>query len=397
MKFSSTISDINKVLQKIMPVLPPKSTIPVLEHLHVTLEGNTLQLIATDQNITIMSKIEVEGLEDGKVLVPGRKFNEIIGALSNYEGNLEFTTNPENYEIRISEASGNFNLKGLNPEEYLDIPELFEPQKTNFDELREADGTIDSSEPTAFFKNKDIINLCNKTIFAVSNDDFRPAMTGVLFQFRENYVSAVSTDSYRLVKAVVRSEKVAFPQDFDIIIPSKTIELLRKVDNDVVMSVIYQGDKLSHAKFEFGTTTFISKVINEKFPPYETVIPNNNEFIATISRDKFMDAIRVIGRVTSNVSKQIKLALDTNKIIVSGEDEESGSGGVKTLNCEYNGKEIEIGFNFKYLNDALNHVEDDDTIGGMVEMSFSEPNKPALIKPKQDHEDLLMLIMPVRL
>lgn len=390
MKFKAKISDLQKVLQVTLPAIPPKSTLPVLEHLHFTLENNQLRLISTDQYITIMSSIEVDGYLDGKVLVPGRKINEIIKALG-AGTEIEFSANPENYELSIVSNTGNFTMKGLNPEEYLDLPELFTSSKPDLN-----DSTISSNE-VAVFKNDEIHKLSSKTSFAVSTDEFRPAMTGVLFQFRDNFVSAVATDSFRLAKAIVRSEESRFPNDLDIIIPAKSVELLRKFSNDAEMSLITRDNKVTHARFTFEHSVFITQIIDERFPPYESVIPANNDKIVTFSKSELLSAIRGVSIQTNTVSKQVKMKLGENEFFLSGRDEEQGTFGNVTVQCSYSGEPVEIGFNYKYFEDALNSIdvvsEDSDTIV----LTFNEPTRPVLIKPSIDNDDILMLIMPVRI
>ncbi len=394
MKFSVSLSEFQKALQKTLPAIPPKSTLPVLEHLKFTLDGNNLNIIATDQDITIMSTLGVSGSENGSVLVPGRKLSDIVKALG-HTGELNFTTDVDNYSISMNTSSGKYNMKGLNPNEYLDLPELFESEKPVLDDT---DPTVVKGERAAFLHKDDVIRLAEKTVTAVSTDEFRPAMTGVFFQFRKDYVNAVATDSYRLVKAVVRNEKANFPDNLDLILPARAVDQLKKVDSDVVMSVIESSGKITHTRFDIGSSTiFITRIIDEKFPPYESVIPSNNELVAIVDRSQVLSSIKRVSIFTSNISKQIRLELDNNKMVVKGQDEESGTQANEEINCDYNGQKLEIGFNFKYLEESIQNVSPEETKDNQVFFTFSEPNRPALIKPNETGDELLMLIMPVRL
>lgn len=395
MKFSAALSDFSKILQKTLPAVPPKSAIQVLEHLNMKLQGESLQIIGTDQDITIMSTLTVNPIEEGSVLVPAKKLNDIIKALGTV-GTFEFNANSANYDIELVTAKGKYNMKGLDPEEYLDLPELFDSKKPDFDNNIH-EGTIETGTPTAQFIQKDITRLAEKTLIAVSNDDFRPAMTGVLFQFRENFVNAVSTDSFRLVKATAHSETAAFPQDFDVIIPAKSIDLLKKSDGEVVMSVIESNGKTTHLRFDYSSTVFITRVIDEKFPPYETVIPKENPIVVLVNKNDVIEAIKRVAIFTNKETKQIKLKLETDRLTITGEDEESGNLAVERINCEYSGEDLFIGFNYQYLEEALKNIDADETEDNLIEISFSEPSKPALVSPKSDKDDLLMLIMPVRI
>lgn len=390
MKFSVTLSDFQKVLQKTLPAVPPKSTLPVLEHLNFTLEGNELGVIATDQDITIKSTITVSGSEDGSILVPGRKLSDIVKRLGN-QGELEFSTNPDNYEITIIQGKGKYGMKGLNPEEYLDLPELFESHKPDLSDDSQND------KFNCLFHHEELARLAEKTVFAVSSDEFRPAMTGVLFQFRNDTIYSVATDSYRLVQANLKSDKFSFKEDLDIIIPARSVELMNKFDDEVIMSAIETQGKITHTRFDSGNTVFITRIIDENFPPYESVIPDNNELIATINKDDLLAGIRKVELFTSSISKQIRVVLEPNNMIIRGEDDETGNHGKDEIPCDYDGEKFEIGFNHKYLDDALKNIDSKDTEDGLVVMTFSEPSKPTIIKPKNEEDNLLMLVMPVRL
>jgi DNA polymerase-3 subunit beta len=392
MRFSANLSDFNKILQKTLPAMPRKSTIPVLEHLNFSLTGNRLRVIATDQDITIMSMMNVDGMEDGNVLVPGKRLNDIVRALEN-KGTFEFHSNEENFEINIVTTFGQYGMKGLNPEEYLDLPELFQSEKPSLDTETSKENEP-SGTKSAFFTKDEIIRLADKTYFAVSTDEFRPAMTGVLFQFRETYVNAVSTDSFRLVKAVCKSDKPKYPNELNVILPSRTIDLLRKIDSDLTMSFIENQKKITHARFDFSETILITRVIDEKFPPYEAVIPSEYKMTVKVNKSDFLSSIRRVSIFTSSISNQIKLELENNEISITGEDEDSGSKAIEKIKCDYNQEKYLIGFNFKYLEDALHNIDD---VNEEVAISFTEQNRPAIIKANEDSDDLLMLIMPVRL
>lgn len=392
MKFSVALPEFQKALQKNLPAIPRKSTLPILEHLHFSLTGNELRIVSTDQDITIMSHLNVNGGEDGSILVPGRKIGDLVKTLS--EGQLDFSANETSNEIKLKTSTGKYTLRGLSTSEYLDIPELFESEKPDLEKVKVSEKT--GKAPAMYFSKDNISWLADKTHYAVSTDEFRPAMNGVLFQFRENYITAVSTDSYRLVKAVVHADKGSYPNELDLIIPARAIELLRKVDNEVVMSVIETRNRITHARFDVGDTVFITRLIDEKFPPYESVIPSNNELNATVNQKDVINAINRVAHCTSELNHQIKMVIEKNSISISGQDEDSGSEGDEVITCDFSGNKITIGFNYKYLYDAISNIDTDDEKQAVL-MTFSEPTRPVLIKPGKEELDLLMLIMPVRL
>ncbi len=390
MKFNAKISEFQRAISKTLPAMPRKSTLPILEHLKFTLENDKLKIIATDQDITIMSTINVNAEESGMILVPGKKLSDITKALGE-EGEFEFVTDEETYEIKIKTSFGEYGMKGLSTEEYLNLPELFNSEKPSLDDNEKTD---EKSE-TAYFSKRQMIFLADKTVFAVSNDEYRPAMTGVFFQFRGSYVISVATDSFRLVKATVKPEESKLPDNLDIIIPARAVDLLRKVDSEVIMSVIKTMEKITHVRFDTDDTVFITRIINEKFPPYETVIPKEFKNEVTVDRHELLSAIKRVSIFTSTISNQVRLSFHSSLLTISGEDEDFGTQASETIKCDFDGEDLTMGFNFRYIEDALSNI---DIIGDdqSIYISFTEPNRPAIIKPKTS-EDLLMLIMPVRL
>lgn len=392
MKFTVELGLFQKILQKVMPAIPRKSTIPVLEHLQMSLVDSKMKIIATDQDIIIMSTFDVEDAEDGAILIPARKLHEII---RNYkpEGKLFFVADMDNFEIELKVQQGRFKLKGMDADEYLSLPELFDSEKP---ELPSGEPQESDVSPKALFKPQVMNWLCNKTYFAVSSDEFRPAMNGVLFQFRESFVNAVATDSYKLVRATSRSDKPDYPKDLDLIIPSRSVDILRKSDEDVLMSALEKNGKITHLRFDIGDIVFITKIIDEKFPPYENVIPTNNDIFVKVDQSKLIEALKRVAIVTSIVSLQVKLFLTENLITISGENEEIGDQGNEKIECEFNGPDFSIGFNIKYFQEIIQNIYE-DTEGKSIVISFSQPTRPALAKPDSDDDNLLMLIMPVRI
>lgn len=391
MKFTVSLADFSKILNKVLPAIPRKSTLPVLEHLNFSLTGNDLQIVATDQDIIIKAMVIVDGEIDGGVLVPARRISEIVKALDSV-GAVTFEANSSNFDIKISTIAGNYDMKGLDPDEYLQLPELFESEKPDLDAL--------SSNPdknVAFFKNHEITKLTNKTIFAVSTDEFRAAMTGVLFQFRTDYVNAVSTDSFRLVKVTIQAGDQQFPEDFDVIIPARAIDILRKVETDVIMSSIDNYGKITHLRFDVDNLVFICRVIDERFPPYETVIPQNNNLVIETSRKDFMSAIKRVAIFTSAISHQIRMEIAHSQLVMRGEDEESGSKGIETLKCDFNGESMLMGFNYKYLEEAIANLDPSTEGEDNLYIFVSEQTKPVLVSTNRDEESVLMLLMPVRI
>lgn len=394
MKFKVALKDLQQAINKTLPAVPRKSTLPVLEHLSLTVKDSELKMIATDQDLTIMTTLTVESPESGGILAPGRKLNDIVRALGT-EGDLEFDSNDDTLEITLITANGRYGMKGLRREEFIDLPELFESDKPNLEEALNKDNLIPGKSPTAVFKEDSMVWIAEKTAFAVSKDEYRPAMTGVYFEFAGDKVTAVATDSFRLAKAVLRSDESAFPSDLNMIIPARAVDLLAKADSDTIVSVIKSGAKVTHARFDIGSTAVISRIIDEEYPPYESVIPTNNDYTAIVEKTSLLAAIKRVAIFASSVSNQIKLTVHNSSIKIKGEDEEGGTKADEEIKCDFDGHPMEVGFNYKFLEEALQNVDPDED--ERVAICFSEADKPALVKPGADNEDYLVLIMPVRL
>lgn len=390
MKFKVNLADFSKTLNKVIPAIPRKSTLPVLEHFHFVLSGNNLDVIATDQDIILKTSLQVNGEEDGAVLVPAKKLSDIVKALDNV-GNLEFSVDMGNYEITMKTDAGTYDMKGLDADEYISLPELFDSEKPDINHI-----TADSNIQIALLKAHEIQKFTNNTLFAVSQDEFRPAMTGIYLQFRGKNAYAVATDSFRLVRVYTVAGEHNFPEDFDVIIPANAAEILKKLDSDVIVSSISNFKKLTNLRFDFDDSVFITKVINEKFPPYETVIPKNNDLILTCSKKEILQAIKRVSIFTNSISHQIKLSVYSDHLIVGGEDEDSGSKGMETLSCDFNGENIAVGFNVKYLEEAITHLEPAEGEENIY-MFISDPTKPILLSSTPELGESIMLLMPVRL
>lgn len=395
MKFKVTLADLNKALEITSPAMPKKSTLPVLEHFKFNLSGNELKIIATDQDLTIMTFLNVESSEDGEVLVPGKRIADIVKAL---DGKIQanFTVS-STYEIKLTTQAGKYSMKGISPDEYLVLSELFESAKPDIEAIKNSSVVDQSKTPQALFKREDIVRLAEKTAYAVSKDEYRPAMTGVLMQFGGDKVNFVSTDSYRLVKATSKPNYGVYPDDLSVIIPVRTIEQLRKATDDVMVSFIKNEDHITHIRFDIGDSVIISRIIDEKFPPYESVLPRSNDLKAVLDKETLLTAVKRASIFANQSSHQIKLSFEDNKLTVIGEDEEIGLEGSETMECEYSGAPLRIGFNHRFLTEAVNNIDNVEDGETKVIMTFSEPNRPALILPSPDSEDLVMLLMPVRI
>lgn len=395
MKFKIALKDLNQALQKVSSALPKKSPLPVLEHFYFILEGDLLKIIATDQKIIIMHQLVIEPGEDGKILVPGKKILDIIRALEDSE-ELTFSADNDTFNISIKTIYGKYSMKGLDPNEYLDLPELFQSEKPDITKLLD-DLKEEARKEAALISMRDITWASDRTYFCASKDDFKVAMTGVYFQFLGDKLNLVSTDGYRLSKATILSDgHNVFPNNLGIIIPADTVELLRKADNDALISFIKNEDEITHIRFDIGNSVIISRRIAETFPKYENVIPTDNLYKLKLNKKEIISALRRVSLFASSFQKMVKFQISSESMVLTTEDPDQGTQAQETVPCEFNNENFEIAFNYEFFIEAVQNMETEDN-NSSVFIEMSGANKPAIIRPTEGDERLLMLLMPMRL
>ena len=232
--------------------------------------------------------------------------------------------------------------------------------------------------------------IIHRTVFAVSTDELRPAMMGVLLQPKEKELRAVSTDGHRLVRFSYKVPKNSGLKR-DIIIPAKALNIVNKsVDGGAVKMSMSD----THVKFDFDSTTLVSRLIDETYPNYESVIPAENDKALTVNREHMMNAIRRVALYASATTHQIKLSARKDELTVSAQDLDFGGEATERVDADYNSDVLDIGFNSTYLVDSLSHLDAE-----RVTFLFSAPTRAGIVSPSGDKtdEDVLMLVMPVRL
>jgi DNA polymerase-3 subunit beta len=372
MQFTVALTDLQKALQKVLPAIPAKSTIPVLEHLHTTLSGSQLTFTATDQEITIALAIPVSGEADGDVLIPARQFNDLVKELGS-AGTISVRVD-DAFTVFVRTPTGSFEMKGLDAAEFPLIPPFPEAK-------------------TAKLTREDMSRMANKTVFAVSTEEYRPSMTGVFFQFDGSNATAVATDGFRLSRVTVPTRNGnGFPVDLEVIVPARAVELLRKVEQDVTMDV-----SRTHARFTIGSLTITTRIIDEKYPPYQNVIPSDNDKTLVVHQREVLSAIKRVSLFANTNTRHVRFKLNEKELAVHSEDEESGGKGTETIPCDFSHEDFEVGFNYRFLEEAVKNISSDDDPDLNVRMTFSTAIRAVLITPGVEDSGLLMLVMPVKI
>jgi len=308
-------------------------------------------------------------MKDGKITIPGKRLMDTVRALP--AGEITCTADTATNKVSLVTGNGEYRLTGESSESFPTIPEV--KADTEF--------TIMDETLKRFVSN---------TIFAVSNDELRPAMTGIFFQLNGKEIRIVSTDGHRLIRVIhtgVNTGKVKR----DIIVPAKAMQSVAKAVSGGECRITLD-DK--HALFGFDGTTITARLIEEKYPNYESVIPQDNNKELKLNTSEFLSSIRRTSLYASSATHQVRLSLSKNTLVVSAEDADFGSDAKETVKCEYTADPMEIGFNAGYLVDVMSHIESEES-----SIMLSNPTRAIIIHPakQKEGENVVMLVMPVRL
>lgn len=369
MKFTVETGDLLKALLRTNNVVPSKSTLPILENILFELTGNTLTVTATDLEVSMSVSISVKGNTDGKIAVPAKRLMETVRSLS--ETPILFTAEIANNKVKMITSTGEYKLTGEVSTEFPTIPEFKEGEHI-------------------IFENQMFRRLIQKTVFAVSGDELRPAMMGVLLQIKPQEVCAAATDGHRLVRMVTKKISGG-KQTREVIIPIKALNLIAKFAEDGTTSISLNE---SHIRFSFENTVLISRIIQEKYPNYESVIPLENDKKLVVEKERLIASVRRVALYSSSTTHQIRFQVRKEDLRISAEDVDFGGEANEKIPCDYSADEMEIGFNANYIIDLLAHTDSDEVL-----FTFSNPTRAAIVQPltQRESEDILMLVMPIRL
>jgi DNA polymerase-3 subunit beta len=358
-----------KNLQKISGVISTNTVLPILEDFLFDIEKNNLTITATDLDTTMSVSMDIESKEKFKVAIPARILLDSLKALP--EQPITIAVDESTNGIEITTDNGKYKLSGENS---ADFPK--EPTADGVAEVKLASSVL----------NKGV----SKTLFAVSNDELRPAMTGVFFQLDDNGITFVATDAHKLVK-FNRSDIKGGNASF--IVPKKALNLLKAVVPNNETEVSVQFNK-SNAFFSFENIQLICRLIDAKYPDYNAVIPKENPNLLSIQKDDFYASLRRTSIFSNKTTHQVVLKMSGAELTVSAQDLDFSNEASEKLGCDYQGNAMEIGFNAKFLLEMLGALDSSD-----INIELSTPNRAGIIRPteKEESEDLLMLVMPVML
>ena len=370
MKFIVSSSSLLKNIQILGGILNTNNTLPILDYFLFEITENLLKVTASDLESTLSSNIEIESNSNTTIAVPAKL---LIDTLKTFpEQPLTFNI-LENNTIEISSSHGKYALAYAKGDEFPKTLTISDPSNS----------TISSQV---------LFQAINTTIFASGNDDLRPVMSGVFFQFSSENSTFVATDAHKLVRYVrtdYKSEKLV-----EFIMPKKPLNILKGILVNDKYDVNIEFNE-SNAKFTFSNLSLICRLIDGKYPNYEAVIPKENPNILTIDRSLFLNSTKRVSIFSNKTTHQIRLKITGNELIISAEDLDYSNKAEERLNCNYNGDDIEIGFNSRFLTEMLSNLSSEE-----VKLELSLPNRAGILTPTKsdsDAEQVTMLVMPVML
>ena len=370
MKFIVSSSSLLKQLAGINGVITTNPVVPILENFLFEIGEGILTVTASDLQTSMITEIGVESKESGSIAIPAKILMETLKNLPDQP--VTFTIDEGTYGVELGSQNGRYKLAGENATDFPKVPSV-------------TDGdTLDIPS--------DILQRAiSNTIFVTSNDELRPAMTGTYISIDSTSTTFVGTDGHRLVR--YRRVDIVSQDSNSLILPKKALNLLKSSLPSENTNVKMEFTP-SNAYFSFNNIQMICRLIDERFPDYENVIPVDNPNKLSINRTDFLSSLKRISIYANKTTHQVRLKITGSELSISAEDLDFSNEANEKLACEYNGSDMEIGFNAKFLMEMLSNLDCNN-----VTLDLSEPNKAGLLIPGDgdENEDVLMLVMPVML
>lgn len=370
MRFIVSTSVLLKQLQAVNGASSSSTVLPILENFLFEIKDNVLTISATDLQTSMVTFLQVESKEEGRIAVPAKILLDTLKTLPDQP--IAFTVDQETSAIEISAGDGKYKLSGENADDFPKIP------------------VVDNAASVMILASV-LAESINKTIFAVSNDELRPAMTGVYCHLSPESTTFVGTDAHKLVR--YRRNDVKSEVEASLILPKKALSLLKSSlpSEDITVSIEYNS---TSAFFKFGNIHLICRLIDERYPDYEAVIPTLNPNKLSIDRVQFLNSLRRVVIYANKTTHQVRLKIAGSELNISSEDLDFANEAHERLSCQFEGEDMEIGFNAKFLIEMLNNLDCEE-----VQLEMSTANRAGLLTPlvSDESEDVLMLVMPVML
>lgn len=371
MKFIVSSGALLKQLQIVGGVLNTNNTLAILDNILFDLNGKELKVTASDLETTISATLEVDSSDKGLAAIPARLLLDGLKALP--EQPVTFIIDEKDKNVEMSSDYGKYSLAFVEGDEFPKLPEMEDVSSTKL--------------PAAILGN-----AITKTLFAAGNDELRPVMSGVFFQFHSDNLTFVATDAHKLVR--YRRNDHHTDSSAEFIMPRKPLNILKSTLASMGEEVTINYNE-TNARFEFENVVLTCRLIDGKYPNYEAVIPKDNPNKMEIDRQAFLSSVKRVAIFSNKTTHQVRLKIAGSELQISAEDIDFANKAHERLTCSYQGEDMEIGFNSRFLVEMLSNLE-----SNIVSLEMSAPNRAGLIIPAdsmEEGEDVLMLVMPVML
>jgi DNA polymerase-3 subunit beta len=368
MKFISSTSSLLRQLQNINGVIGTRTVIPILEYFLFEVEDGKLTITGTDLEVSMRTTLPVEAKEDGRIAVPSKLIIDILKTLP--EQPVTFTINPENKSVELTSDSGKYKIAGESADDFPKFPTV--------------EGASAASFPASV-----LASAIESTAFSIGNDELRPAMTGLYFQMTPDELRFVSTDGNKLV--LYKRSDVRAENEEAFILPKKALNLLRNALPSEDVPVTMEYNRLN-AHFMLNNLHLVCRLIDERFPDYKAAIPVDTPNKLRVNRNELLNALRRTVIFSNKTTNQVRFKISGSELIITAQDIDFSNEAQERLSCEYEGNDMEIGFNAKFMIDMLGILHGDDVV-----LSLSEYNRPGVLRPAEQGagEEVLMLLMPI--
>jgi len=372
MKFIVSSSLLLKNLQSIIGVINTSNTLPILDDFLFDLKDDALTITSSDLETTMSVTLKPDkALQNGSIAIPAKILVDTLKTFADIP--VSFTINEDNQGIEISAGDGKYKLAGHKSDEYPRVPSL---------------ESTTSIELTSSLLSQAI----NKTLFATGNDELRLVLSGVFCELSPEDITFVATDAHKLVKYKRTDAKSNESASF--ILPKKPLNLLKNIISGQDMPVSIEYNR-TNAFFSFQNIHLVCRLIDGKYPNYDAVIPTENPNKLTIDRNALLTTIRRVAIFANQSTHQVRFKLSGKELVLSSEDLDFSKESKDRLTCDYEGDDLEIGFNSKFLIEMLNNIDTEE-----IRLEMSAPNRAGILLPvnqENKNEDILMLVMPVML
>ena len=372
MKLTSSIRQLQDAISKVAQAIPAKTIDARFETVHLSIESGSLTLFATDGEVSITAKSEVETTDAGNIGIKAKTLQDFLRSM--YDTAVTFV-------IERQEISDHGTVHITTDKGKYKIPCQFESKTEKHEKAYDLSLEIETSE---------LLDLIQKTIFACSVDGMRPAMMGVLFELEGSVMTAVSTDGHRLVRCR-KSLSSDFAEKQKIVIPARVLSIVQKLAQNESITMKIDSNR-RFVRFIIGNIVLDASLIIEPYPNYDAVIPVEHDKHLIIGRSMIYDSVRRVGRFSS--IGDVKMVIEGELLKVMAENTNEGEAAQEELPCIYSGEDITIGFNSKFIEAALAHLDDSD-----IRIELKSPTTAVIFKPHKQEEDdkLIILVMPVRI